>query len=154
MAPDPPRPLRPRHHPLSSVFENDATIAEWTTRRRHEQRLTMLVRRCLPRSIGERVRVRDARGGVLELLATAGAIATAVRQRLPELRATLAREGLAFRELRVRVDVMALPPAPETQRPQPWDARSAAPLFDLGDRLAPGPLKDALRRWSRRARGR
>ncbi|HLX30577.1 MAG TPA: DciA family protein [Casimicrobiaceae bacterium] len=154
MAPDPPRPPRARHQALSSVFQNDPTIAEWATRRRHEQRVTVLVRKCLPRSIGERVRVRDARGDVLEVLATAGAIAAAVRQRLPEVRAALAREGLAFHELRVRVDVASFPPGPETQRSQPWDARSAASLFDLGDRLPPGPLKEALRQWSRRARGR
>lgn len=154
MAPDPPRPPRARHQPLSSVFQNDATIAEWAARRRHEQSLTALVRKCLPRSIGERIRVRDAGSGVLELVATAGAIAAAVRQRLPEVRAALAREAFVFHELRVRVDVASFPAAPETQRPQPWDARSAAALFDLGDRLPPGPLKDALRTWSRRARGR
>lgn len=154
MAPDPPRPPLARHQALSSVFQNDPTIAEWATRRRHEQRVTLLVRKCLPRSIGERVRVRDARGDALEILATAGAIAAAVRHRLPEVRAALAREGLAFHEIRVRVVVATFPSMPETQRPRPWDARAAAALFELGDRLPPGPLKDALRQWSRRARGR
>jgi hypothetical protein len=35
-----------------------------------------------------------------------------------------------------------------------WDSSAASPLFDLADRLPEGPLQQALRRWSRRARGR
>jgi hypothetical protein len=35
-----------------------------------------------------------------------------------------------------------------------WNSADAAPLFALADRLSDGPLKAALVRWSRRARGR
>lgn len=145
---------KPPHQPLSRVLETNAELAGWTARHREELALTRLVRTHLPRALGERVRVSDSRNHVLELAAGAGAIAAALRQRVPELRAALARDGHAFGEIRVRVDVagsllpMQAPPKPS------WDSRAAAPLFDLADRLPPSPLKDALRRWSRRARGR
>lgn len=116
--------------------------------------LTRLVRGHLPRAMAERVQVTDARDGVLELAAGAGAIVAALRQRAPELRNALARDGCDFTEIRVRVQLSALtsPRLPIAKRQ--WDSAAASPLFDLTDRLSDGPLKDALRRWSRRARGR
>jgi hypothetical protein len=142
------------HQTLARVLDADATIAAWTARQREEAALTGLVRRLLPRPIAERVRVTDARNGVLELAATAGAIAAAVRQRAPDLRAALARDGHAFAEVRVRVQVAGSAIAKEKPPVRAWDSRAATPLFDLADRLCDGPLQQALRRWSRRARGR
>ncbi|HSC24186.1 MAG TPA: DciA family protein [Casimicrobiaceae bacterium] len=145
---------KPPHQPLARVLEMDADLARWTARYREEVALTSLVRSHLPRALGERVRVSDARNQVLELAAGAGAIAAALRQRAPELRAALAHDGHPFAEIRVRVDVAGSTVAsPAAQRP-PWDSRAAAPLFDLADRLPAGPLQHAIRRWSRRARGR
>jgi len=108
----------------------------------------------LPRPIAERVRVTDTRDGILEIAAGAGAIAATLRQRAPDLRTALARDGFDFAEVRVRVQVagMAAPPLKSSARR--WDSSSAAPLFKLADNLADGPLKSALMQWSRRARGR
>lgn len=145
---------KPQLHPLARVLDADPRLAEWTARHRDEAALTRLVRRHLPRSIGERVRVTDTRNGVLELAASAGAIAAAVRQRVPDLRGALARDGHAFTEVRVRVQVGGATLSGEkTPRPA-FDSRDAGPLFDLAERLPDGPLRDALRHWSRRARGR
>jgi len=145
---------KPPHLPLARVLETNAELAGWTARHREELALTRLVRMHLPRALGERVRVSDSCNHVLELAAAAGAIAAALRQRVPELRAALAREGHAFAEIRVRVDVAGSVVPPQA-RPKPsWDSRAAAPLFDLADRLPPGPLQQVIRRWSRRARGR
>jgi len=113
-----------------------------------------LLSRHLPRPLAERVRVTDCREGVLELAANAGAIAATLRQRAPELRAALARDGIDFTEIRVRVQVAAAAGARERRELHHWDSRHATPLFDLADRLRDGPLKTALTRWSRRARGR
>jgi len=112
------------------------------------------VRKHLPRPIGQRIRVCDTSNGVLELAASAGAIAAAVRQRASDLRAALGREGHPFAEVRVRVRIAgsAIPVANLPTRI--LDSRAAAPLFDLAERLPAGPLQQALRRWSRRARGR
>ena len=142
------------HLPLARILESDEALARWTARQRDEAALTRLVRRHLPRALAARVRVCDTRTGVLEVAATGGAIAAAVRQRAPDLRAALAREGHAFSDVRVRVDVAAsVLPAQRPPKPA-WDSRQAAPLFDLAERLPTGPLQQALRRWSRRARGR
>ena len=97
----------------------------------------------------------DTRDGILEIAAGAGAIAATLRQRAPELRAALARNGFEFAEVRVRVQVAGMAAAPTRKSfARRWDSRSAAPLFKLADNLAEGPLKTALMQWSRRARGR
>ena len=136
------------------MLASDAQLASWTARHRDEAALTRLVRKHLPRAIGERVRVCDSRHGVLELAAGAGAIAAALRHRAPDLRAALAREGHAFADVRIRVQVAgSLLPQAVGQR-RTWDSREATPLFELADRLPAGPLQQALAQWSRRARGR
>ena len=147
------QPLPP-HRPISRVLDSEEQFAEWTARHRHEVALTRLVRKHLPRPIAERVHVADSRDGVLELAATAGAIAATLRQRASVLRSALAREGRDFAEVRVRVQVAgSAAPQPKTPKRQ-WDSSDASPLFDLADQLPESPLKDALAKWSRRARGR
>ncbi len=147
-----PKPIAVRS--IARVLESDARIRAWSDRHRHEAALTQLLARQLPRPIADRVHVTDMRDGVLELAASAGAIAAALRQRAPDLRAALARNGWDFTEIRVRVQVEGRPrPAQKIEKRQ-WDSASAAPLFDLAATLPEGPLKAALARWSRRARGR
>ena len=113
-----------KYRSLGRVLESDAQFAEWTARRRHEVALTQLLRKHLPRPLGERIRVTDC------------------------------RDGAEFREVRVRVQVAALAPLRDAVDARPWDGRQAAPLFDLAQQLPDGPLKAALSRWSRRVRGR
>ena len=144
----------PTHRPLASVIESDAQLAGWSTRHRAEAELTRVLRRHLPRPIAERVRVSEARHGVLELAATAGAIAASLRQRAPQIRADMAREGFDFHEVRVRVQVAGTGSMQQKAPHRQWDSADAAPLFTLADRLPDGPLRAALARWSRRARGR
>lgn len=144
----------PAHRPLARVLESDPQLADWTARQRREATLTRLVRKHLPRPVAERVSVTALGPRLLELGAGGGAVAAAVRQRLPDLRAALAREGVDVAEIRVRVQVVTTRPGPGPVPRRTLDSRAAAPLFDLADRLSSGPLKDALSRWSRRARGR
>jgi hypothetical protein len=139
---------------LGRVIATDPSFAEWSARLRNEIELTRIVRRHLPRPIADRVRVSGAADGVLELAASAGAIAAAVRQRAPQLRASLARAGRDFTEIRVRVQVAGIGAIEKKPTPRQWDTADAAPLFELADRLPDGPLKAALAGWSRRARGR
>jgi hypothetical protein len=150
----PPLSRPPSHRPLARVLASDARFAEWTARHRDEVALTRLVRKHLPRPIGERVHVADSRNGTLELAASAGAIAAALRQRAPDLRAALARDGCDFTEVRVRVQVAGTTRTEQKAPKRQWDSSAASALFDLADRLPGGPLQEALRRWSRRARGR
>lgn len=145
-----PQPSRP----LARVLEGESPFAGWTARHRQELALTRLLRKHLPRPIAERVHVSDARDGVLELAATGGAIAATLRQRVPALRAALSRDGCDFTEISVRVQVAGRMIAEQKMSKRQWDSIDAAPLFDLIDRLSDSPLKAALARWSRRARGR
>jgi hypothetical protein len=147
----PPKPLSTA--PLARVFAADTRIAAWTARLKEEAALTALVRRQLPRPLADRVRVTGVRSGTLELATSAGAVAAAVRQRTPDLIAALRREGCDFTEIRVRVQVASAAPPMQKTLGRQMDTRASA-LFDLGGRLPDGPLKSALDRWSRRARGR
>ena len=144
-----------KHRPIAGVLESEPQLAEWAARHRREAALTRAVRKHLPRPIGERVRVADARGGVLHLAASAGAIAATLRQRAPDLRAALGRDGWEFDDVVVRVQVAENATAVTTSEPgRQWDSAAAAPLFRLAETLPEGPLQAALKRWSRRARGR
>ena len=145
---------RPKHRSLARVLESESDTAEWAARHRQETALTHLLRKHLPRPIADRVRVTDTRGGILELAASAGAIAATLRQRAPDLRAALARDGCDFTQIRVRVQVAGIVATPQKRTMRQWDSAAAAPMFELGERLRDGPLKAALARWSRRARGR
>jgi hypothetical protein len=140
--------------PLGNVLESDARLAQWTARQRQEAALTKLVRRHLPRALAERVRVAGMHDGVVELSASGGAIAAALRQRATALPEMLRRDGLSVTSVRVRVAVTRGAAAPERPPARNLDAAAAASLFDLARQLPDGPLRDALARWSRRARGR
>ncbi|HEX6137717.1 MAG TPA: hypothetical protein VF059_08665, partial [Casimicrobiaceae bacterium] len=72
----------------------------------------------------------------------------------PQLRRDLARGGFDFDEVRVRVQVAGTGSMQQKAPRRQWDSTDAAPLFALADRLPDGPLRAALIRWSRRARGR
>jgi hypothetical protein len=147
----PPKPLAIA--PLARVFGADARIASWTARLKDEAALTVIVRRQLPRPLADRVRVTGIRDGTLELATSAGAVAATVRQRTPDLIAALRREGCDFTEIRVRVQVAGAGAPRQKPLSRQLDARAFA-MFDLAARLPEGPLKRALDRWSRRARGR
>ena len=139
---------------IARVLQSDAQLKAWTERYQREAALTQLLAAHLPRPIADRVHVADTSNGVLELAAGAGAIATALRQRSPDLLAALSRSGWDFTEIRVRVQVAGrTSPAQKIERRQ-WDSANAAPLFDLAPTLPEGPLKAAIARWARRARGR
>ncbi|HEX8741155.1 MAG TPA: DciA family protein [Casimicrobiaceae bacterium] len=148
-------PKRPAFRPLGEVVGADAALGQWARRQRQEAELTRLVRRHLPRAIGERLAVAGIEDGTLVIVVAAGAIAAALRARGPDLVAALKRAGCGVTSLRVRIRIDAAPATePALPTPRTLDAGAAAPLFDLAARLPDGPLKNSLARWSRRARGR
>ncbi len=141
-----PRPLTR----IASIVEADAQLKAWNDRRIREDALLRAVRRVLPRPVAERVFVTNGGAAQLELGTTAGAIASVVRQRGPDIVAALAREGWQFSGIRIRVQPQSMPlayPKPEARQ---WDSSARRPMAALHDRLAGGPLKDALGRLLRR----
>jgi len=119
-----------------------------------EAALTAVIRRVVPRPLAERVRVADARGGVLELAVAAGAAATVIRQRTPDMTVALRREGWDFTEIRIRVQVRAAERSAEKRFSNQVDVSKLHPLFRLADTLGDSPLKQSLERWRRRVQGR
>src|SRR5204863_2155714 len=130
---EPLMPKSPPFSPITHVFERDPQIASWTARLQQEAALTAVIRRTVPRPLAERVRVAGARGGVLELAVAAGAAATVVRQRTPDMTLALRREGWDFTEIRIRVQVVAAERSPEKSPLHQVHAGTLDPLFRLAD---------------------
>src|SRR5437762_8178414 len=151
---EPLMPKSPPFSPITHVFERDPQIASWTARLQQEAALTAVIRRTVPRPLAERVRVAGIHGSVLELAVAAGAVATVIRQRTPDMTLALRREGWDFTEIRIRVQVRTAERSSEKRLSNQWDGNTAAPLWALADALPDGALREALRRWKRRAQGR
>ena len=147
-------PKSPPLSPIARIFERDPQIASWTARLHQEAALTAVIRRIVPRPLAGRVRVAGARDGVLELAVATGAAATVIRQRTPDMTMALRREGWDFTEIRIRVQVGTAERSPGKKPSHQRDANTAGALWTLSDTLPDGPLRQALRRWKRRAQGR
>jgi len=137
--------------PLQRILAGDTLFAAWEARRRRELELTCAVQSELPRQLAARIRVADAQHATLEIVADSGAVAAAVRQRLPAVLAQLARDGHEFTGIRVRVQVRLDVQAPTKFSANPIDKASVAPLARLARSLSPGPLKASLDRLLKRA---
>ncbi|MDQ6619836.1 MAG: DciA family protein [Pseudomonadota bacterium] len=139
--------------PLKHVIAEDATLAAWQSRYAREQALLLAVRRYLPRQLAERIRACELDTGEVELIAPAGAVAAAVRQRTPELAVALQREGWVCCGVRVRVQVSSAAPVQPREARQTLEHGALAPIARLRGELAAGPLKAALTRLLRRTGG-
>ena len=135
--------------PLQRVVDDDTQLRAWNERRLRETTLLRVVRRALPRPVAERVYVADGQKNTLELATSAGAIASILRQHGPTILAALRREGWEFSGISVRVQPQAMPASSQKNEPRQWDSSSRLPMDALCDRLSPGPLKAALRRFLR-----
>ena len=136
--------------PLGRILAADTQIALWHARMQHETQLTNAVRRLLPRTLAERVRVAEAAPPMLYVAVAAGAVAAVVRQRSPDILAGLRQEGFDFTELKVRVQVKADTPSAKKSATMQRNRIVSAPLRQLAADLPPGPLKTALERLIRR----
>ena len=137
--------------PLARVLADDPQVVAWIRRRREEAAVTKAIGAVLPRPLADSVSALLPAPDQLDLIAPTGTVATALRQRLPAVRAALAREGMDFREVRVRVQpVLAPEPARKTVVRQRDSAQLPA-LERLAADLPDGPLQLAVRRWLRRA---
>jgi hypothetical protein len=134
------------------IVADDPQLAAWDARRRRGMALTIAIRRELPRQLATRVRVVDAQNATLEIVADSGAVAAAVRQRLPAVHAQLVRDGVEFTGIRVRVQVRADVELTPKSVSNPMHKSSADALSRLASSLEPGPLKASLDRLLRRAR--
>lgn len=137
--------------PFARIIAGDPTLADWDRRRRAESDATGLVRAALPRPIAGLVDAQIPAPGQVALRVSSGAVAAAVRQRLPAISAALTRGGVQCREVRVRVQ-----PGGDRQPEQKpvyrqIDMAGIPALAEVEATLAPGPLKSAVRRLLRRA---
>ena len=131
---------------LQQIFKGESTFDDLLQRHRREAALQDRIRRALPPALAKHVAVIDARSAELELGAASGAVAALLRQRAPDLRVALAREGFEFTGIRVRVQARLARESPPKSPTKQLDSSSAAMLMSLAAKLGQSPLGDALRR--------
>ncbi|CAG0948788.1 hypothetical protein BURK1_00061 [Burkholderiales bacterium] len=141
----------PPGKPLARVLADDPLLAAWERRRRDEAVATRAARRALPRPLAAHVTALLPEPGRLDLVASTGTVAAALRQRLPAVRAAIDGEGMKFREVRVRVQPAPVSPDPVKPVPRQWDSTQKTALSRLASGLPDGPLRDAVSRWLRRS---
>jgi hypothetical protein len=137
--------------PLARVLSDDPQVAAWNRRRRDEAAVNRAIGVVLPRPLAAHVAALLPAPDRLDLVATTGTIAAALRQRLPAVRLALGHEGMEFREIRVRVQPGVAPEIPRKPLPRQWDRAQKPALAGLARDLPDGPLKDAGARWLARA---
>ena len=137
--------------PLARILDDDPQVADWIRRRREEAAVTKAIGSVLPRPLAAHVAALLPTPDRLDLAVPTGTVAAALRQRLPAVRQALEREGLDFREIRVRVQPVLAADAVPKIVPRQWDSAQLPSLRRLADTLPPGPLQAAVRRWLRRA---
>jgi hypothetical protein len=134
---------------LHQILKGESTFDDLLQRHRHEAALQDRVHLALPPALAKHVAVIDARSAELELGAASGAAAALLRQRAPELKTALAREGFEFTGIRVRVQArLAREVAKNTPKKQ-LDNASAATLLTLAAEIGESPLAQALRRLAK-----
>ena len=133
------------------MLSDDPLLAAWNRRRRDEAEVTRAVHAALPRPLAAHVAALVPAPGRLELVVTTGTVAAALRQRLPAVQSALGREGMEFREVRVRVQPVAVRREERKILPRQWDKAQRTALETLADTLPEGPLKAAVSGWLRRS---
>jgi len=146
----PGKPL-PSGRPIARVLSDDPLLAAWNRRRRDEAEVTRAVHAALPRPLAAHVAALVPAPGRLELVVTTGTVAAALRQRLPAVQSALGREGMEFREVRVRVQPASVRHEERKLLPRQWDSSQRAALQGLAESLPAGPLKAAVAAWLRRS---
>ena len=131
---------------LHQIFKGESTFDDLLQRHRHEATVQDRIHRALPPALAKHVAVIDARSAELELGAASGAVAALLRQRAPDLRVALAREGFEFTGIRVRVQARLARESPQKRPKKQLDSSSAAMIMTLAETLGRSPLADALRR--------
>jgi len=146
-----PNPALASGRPLARILADDPQVVAWIRRRREEAAVAKALGGVLPRPLAAHVAALLPAPDRLDLVAPTGTVAAALRQRLPAVRAALAREGMEFREVRVRVQPVN---APELQRKivtRQRDSAQIPALERLAADLPPGPLRAAVAGWLRRS---
>lgn len=139
--------------PLRQILGAETTLAEWQRRRQRELGLQKQLERALPAALAPHVRVADARSPELELVASSGAAAALIRQRVPDVLRELAGKGWEFTGIRVRVQARPMADPPPKRHMKQIDGSVAGALRALAANVGSGPLAEALERLARHAGG-
>lgn len=136
---------------LARILDDDPLLVAWNRRRREEAAVMKAIAVVLPRPLAAHVAALLPAPDRLDLVAPTGTVAAALRQRLPAVQAALAREGMDFREVRVRVQPVIAPEPERKILPRQRDSAYIPALERLEASLPPGELRQAVRRVLRRA---
>jgi Dna[CI] antecedent, DciA len=132
--------------PLRHILAAEPALARWLERQRCEHGALRCIRRALPPALAAHVQAVEAGSPQLVVVATSGAAAALLRQRVPALLEALAREGSQSTGIRIRVQLRSATRHPEKNVPKQIDPASARKLEALAHALADSALRQALLR--------
>ena len=130
--------------PLRQILAADAALARWTERQQRDRAVLQLIQRELPQALAAHVGAASAEAQELILVATSGAAAALLRQRIPPLLTALEHNGMKFTVIRVRVQVRSARVKDAKTLIKQMDAMTAARLKGRARKLADPALRDAL----------
>jgi hypothetical protein len=136
--------------PLRDVLFSEAALSGILDRRRRELEVLDHLQKTLPPALTPHISVADATRPELVLSVPSGAAATLVRHRAPELLEALARRGLKFTGIRVRVQARSARPNTSKVYAKQMDAQAASVLRHGAEAIADPELAAALRRLAYR----
>jgi len=131
---------------LRQILVGEATLSRWAERRQREHAVLQLVQRELPKTLVPHLGAVVAGTTELILIATGGAAAALLRQRVPALLAALEHGGWKFTVIRVRVQARPAPRVSAKTLPKQIDTRVAARLRAAAGKLEDPALRNALLR--------
>ena len=132
--------------PLRQILAADAALARWTERQQRDLAVLQLIQRELPQALAAHVGTVSAETQELVLVATSGAAAALLRQRVPPLLTALEHNGMKFTVIKVRVQARSARAKAEKTIIKHMDAMTAARLKARARKLADPTLRDALMR--------
>jgi hypothetical protein len=131
---------------LRQILVGEAALSRWAERRQREHAVLQLVQRELPKTLAPHVGAVVAGTTELVLIATGGAAAALLRQRLPTLLAALEHGGWKFTVIRVRVQARSAPRDSAKTLPKQINTKAAAKLRAAAGELEDPALREALLR--------
>ena len=132
--------------PLRQILTADAALARWTERQQRDRAVLQLIKRELPQALAAHVGAASAEAQELILVATSGAAAALLRQRIPPLQTALEHSGMKFTVIRVRVQARSARTKAEKILAKQMDPMTAARLKARARKLTDPALRDALTR--------
>jgi hypothetical protein len=137
---------------VSEILDADDALGNLAAASRRVQQLQRIYLEAVPAAFSRASRVGWARGGVVSVIASNGAVAAKLRQLTPRILEGFRRHGLEFNSMRIEVQVDAGPAKTDACPREPLPPVALDAIDAALRSVPPSPLRAALQRLARRRR--